>query len=370
MRETAPGGDGDARDLAPWLGFQRVPGIGPARLARLVELFGSVAAAWSASVADLRRAGVSADMAAAIDHVRSTLDISTEIARMRQAGVRAIPLDDSEYPRLLSHAASAPPLLYARGAITAEDEVAVAIVGTRRATPYGIDMATRLAHDLAAAGVTIVSGLAYGIDTAAHRAALKAGGRTIAVLGSGPDVIYPAQNRSLASRIIESGAIVSEHPVGTKPDARNFPARNRIISGMSRGTIVVEAPTSSGAMLTASFAADQGRDVFAVPGPATAASSGGCHALIRNGATLITSAEDVLEHLDLASARQHTQVRLTMPETPNERILYTVLGTEPLHLDDICYASGLPIHEVSGTLLAMELKGFVRQLAPQHYVRA
>lgn len=360
----------DARALAPWLGFQRVPGIGPARLGRLVELFGSVAAAWDASAEELRAAGVSEEMTRTIDRVRATLDIDAEVDRMRRAGVRAIPLDSREYPRLLTHANSAPPLLFGRGRLVPEDDVAVAIVGTRRATRYGIDMTARLASDLAAAGMTIVSGLAYGIDTAAHRAALDAGGRTVAVLGSGPDTIYPAQNRSLAGRIVANGALISEYPVGTKPDARNFPARNRIISGMSRGIIVVEAPTSSGAMLTASFAADQGRDVFAVPGPATASSSAGCHALIRNGATLITDAEQVLEQLDLAAAKTHTQVRITLPETPGERILYAVLGSDPQHLDDICHTSGLPIHEVSGTLLAMELKGLVRQLAPQHYVRA
>ncbi len=359
-----------ARELAPWLGFQRVPRIGPARLNRLAELFGSVAAAWDASPDALRAAGVSDDMARAIDRVRSTLDIDVELARMKRAGVRAITMASDEYPRLLGHVTSAPPLLFARGRLRPEDDVAVAIVGTRRATAYGLDMTARLAHDLAAAGVTIVSGLAYGVDTAAHRAALDAGGRTIAVLGSGPDTIYPPQNRSLAERIIQAGALVSEYPVGVKPDARNFPARNRIISGMSRGVIVVEAPTSSGAMLTASFAADQGRDVFAVPGPATAASSAGCHALIRNGATLVTDADQVLEQLDLASAKAHTQVRMTLPETPSERILYAVIGASPRHLDDICHTSGLPIHEVSGTLLAMELKGLVRQMGPQQYVRA
>ncbi len=370
MDRVNDNGTDGARALEPWLGFQRVPRIGPARLARLVELFGSVAAAWGASAAELRSAGVSDEMARAIERVRATLDIDAEVARMRRAGVRAITLDDPEYPRLLTHVTSAPTLLFARGRLLPEDEVAVAIVGTRRATPYGIDMTTRLAGDLAAAGVTIVSGLAYGVDTAAHRAALDAGGRTIAVLGSGPERIYPSQNRSLAERIIAAGALMSEYPVGTKPDARNFPARNRIISGMSRGIVVVEAPESSGAMLTASFAADQGRDVFAVPGPATAASSAGCHALIRNGATLVTDAAQVLEQLDLAAAQAHTQVRMTLPETAGERILYAVIGSDPQHVDDICHASGLPIHEVSGTLLAMELKGLVRQRGPQHYVRA
>lgn len=289
---------------------------------------------------------------------------------MNRVGVHAITADSNDYPRLLQHVPSAPPVLFARGSILPVDDVAVAIVGTRRATHYGIEMAARLAADLASAGVTVISGLAYGIDTAAHRAAVDAGGRTIAVLGSGPDTIYPPQNRRLAERVIEQGALVSEYPVGTKPDARNFPARNRIISGMSRGVIVVEAPTASGAMLTASFAADQSRDVFAVPGQATANSSAGCHALIRDGATLITDASQVLEQLDLANHKSHVQVRLTLPESAGERILYELIGTDPLHLDEICLASGRPIYEVTGTLLEMELKGLVRQTAPQHYVRA
>ncbi|HBY46370.1 MAG TPA: DNA-protecting protein DprA [Chloroflexi bacterium] len=370
MSDTLNDDAREAKELTPWLGFQRVPGIGPARLGRLVELFGSVASAWAAPTDDLRAVGVSDEMIRAIDRVRNTLDIEAELGRMRRAGVRAIPLNSDEYPRLLRHVTSSPPLLFTRGQLAPEDDVAVAIVGTRRSSSYGIHMTTMLASGLAAAGVTIVSGLAHGVDTAAHRAALEAGGRTVAVFGSGPDVIYPAQNKDLARRIIQSGAVVSEHPVGVKPDARNFPARNRIISGMSRGVLVVEAPTQSGAMLTASFAADQGRDVFAVPGQATSDKSAGCHALIRNGATLVTNVEQILEQLDLASAKTQRQTRMVLPETPNQRTLYAVLSAEPQHVDDICHTSALPIHEVSGTLLEMELKGLIRQTAPQHYVRA
>lgn len=369
MEAADPQSDEEQR-LAPWIGFQRVPGIGPARFARLVTLFGTIDNAWTASVADLRAAGVSAELAHAIDDTRESLDIRAELLRMERVGVHAITADSNEYPRLLRHVPGAPPLLFARGSILPVDDIAVAIVGTRRATRYGVDMAARLAADLASAGITVISGLAYGIDTAAHRATVDAGGRTIAVLGSGPDTIYPAQNRRLAERVIEQGALVSEYPVGTKPDARNFPARNRIISGMSRGVIVVEAPTASGAMLTASFAADQSRDVFAVPGQATANSSAGCHALIREGATLITDASQVLEQLNLANHKAHVQVRMTLPESAGERILYALIGTDPLHLDEICLASGRPIYEVTGTLLEMELKGLVRQTAPQHYVRA
>jgi DNA processing protein len=353
-----------------WIGFHLIPGVGAARVERLVDHFGSVAAAWEADELDLREVGLPKDTVAAIVRERRTIDLDAEMNKLDRHGVRAVTLDDDDYPRLLRHIPSPPTVLYVRGTILASDDLAIGIVGTRRATGYGNDLSQRFAIELAAAGVTVVSGLALGIDTVAHRAALEAGGRTIAVFGCGLDSIYPPSNRHLAARIIEQGAVVSEYALGTKPDARNFPVRNRIISGLSRGVLVVEAPLKSGALITTAFAADQGRDVYAVPGSALSANSAGCHELIRNGATLVTSASQILENLDVAAAQEHSQTRLILPETDHERILYEIVGATPRHVDELCHDSGLPIQLVNGTLLAMELKGLVRQSGAQHYVRS
>jgi DNA processing protein len=260
-------------------------------------------------------------------------------------------------------------VLFVRGTLLPTDELAIGIVGTRRATSYGTDMAARISSGLASAGVTVVSGLAAGIDTIAHRAALDAGGRTVAVFGCGLDTIYPPRNRALAERIAECGALVSEYSLGTRPDARNFPVRNRIISGLSRGVAVIEAPVKSGALITTMFAGDQGRDVYAVPGSALSPASAGCHALIRDGATLVTSADQILEHLDVAAVEVHAQTRIALPETDSERLLLELVGAEPRHIDELAFEGGIPIHEASGTLLAMELKGLVRGAGAGHYVR-
>lgn len=356
--------------LRYWLGFHLIPRVGGARIGRLVEHFGSVEVAWQASERELRAAGLPADAIASIVSERPRIDLERELERLEQHNIWALTLDDDAYPRLLRHIPSPPPVLYARGDLLPTDELAIGIVGTRRATAYGADMTSRIAADLARAGVVVVSGLALGIDTVAHRAALDAGGRTIAVFGCGLDTIYPSRNRTLADRIVQNGALVSEFPLGTRPVARNFPVRNRIISGLSRGVTVIEAPLRSGALITTMFAGEQGRDVFAVPGSALSFASAGCHALIRDGATLVTSADHILEHLDVAAVEAHTQTRIALPETDAERILIALVGAEPRHMDELAYDSGLMIHEASGTLLAMELKGLIRGAGAGHYVRA
>jgi DNA processing protein len=353
-----------------WLGFHHVPGVGAARIGRLIERFGSVEAAWRATERELRAAGMSEDAAKAIVAGRARVDIDRELERLDRLGISAVALDDDTYPRLLRHISSPPPVLFVRGALTPDDDLAVGVVGTRRATKYGTDIAVRFSRELAGAGVTIVSGMALGIDSAAHRGALEAGGRTIAVFGCGLDTIYPPRNRQLAERIVANGALVSEYLPGTRPDARNFPVRNRIISGLSRGVLVVEAPLRSGALITTAFAADQGRDVFAVPGSALSPASAGCHELIRNGASLVTDAGQILEQLDVEAAREHSQTRLVLPDTDAERILYAIIGAEPRHVDELAHESGLPIEEAGGTLVMMELKGLVRQAGAQHYVRS
>lgn len=356
-------------DVQYWVSFHRIPGVGSATLLALREAFGSLDEAWHASPADLRAVGLSERAADSIAESRRAIYPDREMEQIRRAGVSVLTIDDDRYPRLLRETAHAPAVLYLRGSIEIVDELAIGIVGTRKATPYGADMARRFAVDLARSGVTIVSGLALGVDTVAHHAALDGGGRTLAVLGSGLDIIYPSRNRKLAERVINEGALISEYPLGTKPDARNFPARNRIISGLSRGVLVVEAPIKSGALITASFAGDQGRDVYAVPGSARSSASAGCHALIRDGATLVTSAADILEELAVDAVRAAVQTRLEIPESAQERSLYELIGADPRHVDELCNESGIAIQETSGVLLALELKGLVRQHGAGYYVR-
>lgn len=353
-----------------WIGFQLVPNVGPVRARQLVEFFGSAEAAWAASERELRATGMSADLCAAISRARSKVDLDREMARLEESGARALTSSNPEYPRLLRHIPAPPTVIYVKGDVEPLNDLAIGVVGTRRSTSYGDDMARQISGDLAAAGVTIVSGLARGIDTAAHRAALQAGGRTIAVCGCGLDIIYPPQNRRLAGDIVERGALISEYPIGVPPDGPHFPARNRIISGLSRGVLVVEAPRRSGALITTNFALEQGRDVYAVPGSAKSRQSEGCHELIRAGAALVTRADEILEELNVAASQSAVQSRMVLPETDSERRLLDCVGAEPRHVNELSVDSGLPIHEVNGTLLTMELKGLVRQSGAQHYVRS
>jgi DNA processing protein len=352
-----------------WVGFHLISGVGSATLLALRDAFGTLESAWAASPADLRAVGLSERAADTIAERRRAIDIDGEMERLARENVSVLILEDEAYPRLLREIPHAPAVLYMKGSLLPEDELAIGIVGTRRATPYGADMARRIAMDLARGGVTVVSGLALGIDTVAHHGALDAGGRTVAVLGCGVDVAYPSRNRKLAGRVIEHGALLSEYPLGAKPDARNFPARNRIISGLSKGVVVVEAPSRSGALITASFAGDQGREVYAVPGSARSPASAGCHALIRDGATLVTAAQQILDELEVDAVRAAVQTRLELPDSAQERTLFDLIGAEPRHVDELCRDSGLSIQETSGVLLSMELKGLVRQQGAGHYVR-
>lgn len=356
-------------DAKFWVGFGRVPFVGPARIERLVRHFGGLDRAWAAPPQELRRV-LDERALASLLKTRGELSLDGEMERIAGAGVSVLTRADSGYPRLLAQIPAPPPVLYLRGNLLPEDEVAVAIVGTRRMTPYGREMATRLGGDLAAAGVTVVSGLARGVDAAAHRAALAAGGRTLAVLGSGPDVVYPQEHTELAARVAEQGAVLADYPPGRQPDAPNFPARNRIVAGLSLGVIVVEAPARSGALITVDFAADQGRDVFAVPGGVLTPSSAGCLRLLRDGARLVTSADDVLEDLNLGRRREQVAVQHVLPLDEDERRLVALLGGEPQHIDELAAAADRPVAEIGALLMTMELKGLVRDAGAQHYARA
>ena len=356
--------------LAYWVGFNRVRGIGPARLRALLDALGGIEAAWRAPADQLTAIGLDRRSVANLLEARAKLDLEDELEKLKRAGIRVLTWEDPGYPELLLQIHDPPPVLYVRGELTAEDTWAVAVVGTRNASNYGREAAKVLASDLARAGVTIVSGLARGIDSEAHRAALDAGGRTIAVLGSGLDVIYPWEHRKLASEITEHGALVSEYALGVQPEAANFPPRNRIISGLSRGILVVEAGERSGALITADFAADQGRDVFAVPGSIFQRGSQGTNRLIRDGAAPVFSAADLLEALNLTAVATHVEAQMLFPADETEANLLNVLANEPIHVDEVGRATGLSIAVVSSTLALMELKGLVRQVGGMQYIRA
>jgi DNA processing protein len=358
------------KDVRYWVGFNKVSGVGAARLRALLDYFGDLETAWNAPSHDLRQSGLDRRSLANLLRARDTLDLDTELVRLEQAGVDLFTWEDPGYPQNLREVYNPPPLLYVRGTIEKRDEWAVAIVGTRRASVYGKEATRMLADGLARAGVTVVSGLARGIDTVAHRACLDAGGRTIAVLGCGVDVIYPAQNAHLAAEIMERGALVSEYALGTRPDASNFPPRNRIISGLALGTIVVEAGLGSGALITAGFAAEQGREVFAVPGNVFAKGSRGANQLIQEGAKMVCTIADVLEELNLTMVSEQAQARAVIPENETEAVLLEHLSAEPVHVDELGRVARLPIAQVSSTLALMELKGVVRQVGGMKYVLA
>jgi DNA processing protein len=358
------------QDLCYWIGFNHVHGIGAARLRALLDYFGDLETAWKAPAHDLRQAGLDRRSLANLLKTRDELDLDKEMERLDRFRVKALTWDDEEYPRNLREIFNAPPVLYVQGQIDRRDEWAVAVVGTRRASVYGKEAARALGTGLAQAGVTVVSGLALGIDTVAHHSCLDAGGRTIAVLGSGVDLVYPSQNKRLAAEIVERGALVSEYALGTRPEARNFPPRNRIISGLTLGTVVVEADIGSGARITADFAAEQGREVFAVPGNVFARNSRGTNRLIQEGAKLVCDVGDVLEELNLTMVSEQAQARAVIPDNETEATLLAHLSAEPRHVDDLRRAVQLPIAQVSSTLALMELKGMVRQVGGMNYVIA
>jgi DNA processing protein len=358
------------QDIRYWVGFNKVPGIGAARLRALLDYFGDLETAWRASAHDLRQAGLDRRSVTNLLREREKLDLDAEVARLQRAQIGVLTWDDPDYPSNLAQVYNAPPLLYVRGRIEKRDEWAVAVVGTRRASVYGKEAARMLGRDLAQAGVTVVSGLAKGIDTIGHRSCLDAGGRTIAIMGCGLDKIYPPENGRLAAEIVERGALVSEYALGTRPDARNFPPRNRIISGLSLGTVVVEADRGSGALITADFAAEQGREVFAVPGSIFARGSRGANYLIQQGAKMVCNVADVLEELNLTMVSQQAQARAVIPENETEALLLQHLSAEPVHVDYLGRVAELPIAQVSSTLALMELKGMVRQVGGMNYVLA
>ena len=361
-----------------WLALRLVRGVGNVTYRTLLEHFGSPQAVFAAPLANLTAAGVSAEVGRAIRGFDQWDTVEAELQRIAQARVRLVTRSDAKYPDNLSHIHDPPPFLYVHGCLQPEDRVAIALVGSRAASAYGRGVARELARGLARHGVTVVSGLARGIDAEAHRAALEAGGRTLAVLGSGLDVIYPKEHSALAQEMSQNGAVISEFSLASRPEAGHFPYRNRVISGLTLGTVVIEATEKSGSLITARCALEQNREVFAVPGNVTAGRSRGPHQLIKQGAKLVENVEDILSEivpalppgLPLAAqtAQNEPAVDLVNLE-PDEVRLVNVLDGEPVHVDVLIARSSLSPARVLEVLLGLELKGIVTQLPGTHFVK-
>jgi DNA processing protein len=355
-------------DKRYWIGFNLIKGIGAVRLQALIQHFGDLEVAWKASPADLVEAGLGRKVIERVIQARAEVDLGKLWEKIESQGIKILTWQDESYPGRLKEIDQPPPVLYIRGEYLPDDLFAVAIVGTRRVTAYGRQITEEISSFLAANGITVISGLARGVDAIAHQSTLKAGGRTIAVLGSGVDKIYPPEHRGLAGQMMERGAIISDYALGTPPDASNFPPRNRIISGLSLAVVVIEAGETSGALITAEFAAEQGREVFAVPGSILAPQSKGTNKLIQRGALPLLSMDDLMQALDLTRVGEQRAARKVIPADETEARLMNVLGSEPLHIDEIRNQAELPIEKVSATLALMELKGMVRQVGGMNYV--
>ena len=360
-------------ELACWIVLNRVAGIGPATFKALLDYFsGDVQAAWKADRKALLQAGLNSRVLENLLQLRSKLSPADELERLERQRVRVLTWRDAGYPPLLRDIVDSPPVLYTYGKLTEADRFALAVVGTRNATTYGKQVTERMVTELAQGQVTIVSGLALGIDSTAHSAALDAGGRTIAVVASGLDIIYPPTNRALAHRIVESGlgVIMSEYPLGVQPEGGNFPARNRIISGLSLGVLVIEAPPKSGALITVEHALKQGREVFAVPGSILSSRSAGTNKLIQDGARPVMDVKDIIEALNLFMIPQQIEMQAILPENDEERQLLALLSHEPRHIDELIRESDLPAHDVSAILITMELKGMVKSVGSSQFILA
>ncbi|MEA4811975.1 MAG: DNA-processing protein DprA [Anaerolineaceae bacterium] len=348
-----------------WLAFSQVRGIGSLRYKKLLHYFGKLSLAWQASRSELLLSGLTPKAVDAVFLERKRVNPENLEEMLFRLGIDYMLWDDPLYPRYLAEIPQAPPVIYYKGNLLPEDDLAFAIVGTRSVTAYGRQITKDTAECLAIAGVTIVSGLARGVDAIAHQTALDAGGRTLAVLGSGVDIIYPPEHRRLAEKIALNGAVLSDYPPGTKPDAINFPPRNRIISGLARGTLVVEAGERSGALITAKFSVDQGREVFAVPGSVLASMSRGTNALIAQGATPMINPRLILDFLKLkpASAKPHEAASLNADEA---EILHA-MGSESLHFDELASKLSFSVEKLSALLTMMELKGLVAKNSAMVY---
>ena len=363
----------DPFSTIPWLALRSIPGIGVVIFHRLLSRFGSPEAVFQASTLDLRAVpGVTPGIVKAITSYADWPRWDAVVERLVAEGGDIITCRDERFPANLRAIPYTPPFLYVRGSLAPQDERAIALVGTRRPSHYGRKMGYRLAAELARHGVTVVSGLARGIDTAVHQGALEAGGRTLAVLGCGLDIVYPPENKALYSAIPKQGALISEFPPGTPPEARNFPIRNRLISGLAQGVVVVEAGEQSGTHITARCALEQGREVFAVPGPIDLPGSVGPHRWIQQGAKLVCQAADILEEMRVAApqrAAARPPAAAAPPPRPADPLL-DHLGLTPLQLDELIRLANLPAAEVLSRLTLLELQGLIQELPGKYFVLA
>ena len=351
--------------------------VGPVRLRQLLERFGDAPSILRASKSQLLQArGIGEEAADSIANWEKTIDLAAELKRIEEFGCRIVTQDDTEYPEMLKQIYDPPIVLYVKGTLLPQDKNSVALVGSRMTTHYGIEVARKLAYQLAYLGVTVISGGARGIDTAAHQGALSAKGRTIAVLGTGINLIAPAENVKLFEQIAANGALITQFPFNRPGDKQSFPIRNRIVAGMTLGTVVVEANMTSGALITANFATEYGRQVFAVPGRIDSPRSKGCHDLIKKGAKLCEGAEDILSEFEYLfppsnrpASTAETGVLPALELSTNEQKVYDTLDHEELGMDDVIRKSGLPSSAVSVALLSLEMKRLVRQLPGKVFVK-
>ncbi len=358
------------KDLYSWVGLSMTPGVGGVLFRRLVEAFGSPEAVFKVSPKDLARVeGIGPTVIASLCRFDWKNTAEKELQSLEKIGARILTWDDGEYPPNLRQIYDPPPLLYVLGRVAPQDRGSIAVVGSRYPTTYGKMAAERIALGLGKLGVTVVSGLARGVDASAHQGALAAGGRTIGVLGCGIDIIYPPENRDLFDRVASQGAVISEFPLKTPPDSDHFPIRNRIISGISLGVVVVEATLRSGSLITARFALEQGREVYALPGNVDSARSEGTNRLIKQGAKLVLQVEDIMEeilpHLKQVPPPEPPKPKLSGEE---EKIL-SLLEREAMHIDPIIAKAGLSSSKVSAVLLSLELAGHVKQLPGMRFLK-
>jgi DNA processing protein len=350
-----------------WVAFSLVKGIGAVRFRALLNYFGDLESAWQASPETLKEAGLSEKIVGKIIEVRANKDPDKMIRWIDQQNIQVVTWEDETYPVLLKEIDQPPPVLYVKGKIQPENDQSAAIVGTRKVTPYGRQVTEEIADYLARNNFTIISGLARGVDGIAHQTALNAGGKTYAVLGCGVEQVYPPEHKKLAEQIIENGALISDYPPGTKPDAANFPPRNRIISGLSQITIVIEAGETSGALITATFAVEQGRDVLAVPGNVYAPQSKGTNRLIAQGAFPYTGINSLEALLKISKNIRSSQPAI-LPENEIEASLLKIMqNSNGMHIDEIVTSSSLSIDIISATLTMMELKGMITSTGGMTY---